>query len=45
MIQKKLKVVKLANAKCHSNSIFIFFTCVDIIITFKGETVKNDIME
>ena len=33
MIQKNENAVKLANAKYHSNSIFIFLTCVDIIIT------------
>ena len=33
MIKENEKAEKLANAKYHSISIFIFLTCVDIIIT------------
>jgi len=49
MIQKNEKAENLINAKYHSVSIFILLTCVVIIIlaqvTFKGDTVKNHILE
>jgi len=49
MIQKNEKAENLINAKYHSVSIFILLTCVVIIIlaqvTFKGESVKNPILE
>ena len=46
---KNEKAENLKNAKYHSVSIFILLTCVVIIIlaqvTFKGDTVKNHILE
>ena len=49
MIQKNEKAENLKNAKYHSVSIFILLMCVVIIIlaqvTFKGDTVKNHILE